>query len=50
MAVMALQRFSNFSILEICITDFSGTVKARNLKARINMNTDWMCIPQRSLR
>ena len=28
--------------LKIFVTDFSGTMKARTLKARINMDNDWM--------
>ena len=54
LGVMSLDRFSNFAILEnllgfqilpflkIFVTDFSGTMKARNLKVCINMENDWM--------
>ena len=40
--VMSLHRFSNFAILENFITDFSGTMKTRKLKAGINRDNDWM--------
>ena len=30
------------SFLKIFVTDFSGTMKARKLKVRINMDNDWM--------
>ena len=30
------------SFLKIFITDFSGTMKARKLKVRTNMDNDWM--------
>ena len=39
---MSLDRFSNFAILEIFVTDFSGTMKAIKLKVHINMDNDWM--------
>ena len=39
---MSLDRFSNFAILKIFVTDFSGTMKARKLKVWINMDNDWM--------
>ena len=42
LGVMSFDRFSNFAILEIFITDFSRTMKARKLKACINMDNDWM--------
>ena len=33
--------------LKIFVTDFSGTMKARKLKVRINMDNDWMyCVYQ----
>ena len=34
--------FQIFPFLKIFITDFSGTMKTRKLKARINMDNDWM--------
>ena len=39
---MSLHRFSNFAILEIFLTDFSGTLKARKPKVSTNMDNDWM--------
>ena len=29
--------------LKIFVTEFSGTMKARNLKVRIIMDNNWMC-------
>ena len=34
--------FQILPFLKIFITDFSGTMKARKLKACINMDNDWM--------
>ena len=44
---MSLGRFSNFTILEKFVTDFSGTMKVRKLKVCINMDNDSMyCVYQ----
>ena len=34
--------FQILPFLKIFVTDFSGTMKARKLKVRINMDNDWM--------
>ena len=34
--------FQILPFLKIYVTDFSGTMKARKLKVRINMDNDWM--------
>ena len=34
--------FQILPFLKIFVTDFSGTIKARKLKVRINMDNDWM--------
>ena len=39
---MFLDMFQILPFLTIFVTDFSGTMKARKLKVRINMDNDWM--------
>ena len=34
--------FEILSFLKVFVTDFSGTMKARKLKACINIDNDWM--------
>ena len=34
--------FQILPFLKIFVTDFSGTIKARKLKVRINMDNDWI--------
>ena len=34
--------FQILPFLKILVTDFLGTMKARKLKVRINMDNDWM--------
>ena len=34
--------FQILPFLKIFVTDFSGTMKARKLKVRLNMDNDWM--------
>ena len=34
--------FQILPFLNIFVTDFSGTMKARKLKVHINMDNDWM--------
>ena len=42
LGVMSLDRFQILSLLKIVLTDFAGTMKARKLKVRVNMDNDWM--------
>ena len=42
LGVLSLDRFQILPFLKILGTDFSGTMKARKLKVRINMDNDWM--------
>ena len=37
-------RFQILPFLKIFVTDFSGTMKARKLKVRINMENDWIIV------
>ena len=42
MELCPLIGFQILPFLKIFVTDFSGTMKARKLKVRINMDNDWM--------